>query len=1062
MENITYANLHHKTHYSCGQAIGKSIDGIRYAKELGLSALAITDKATMGGVFDFLKCAKKEEYPAIIGCELDVFFDGSQTFEIVLLVQNQTGYHNLCRILTHAHRNSYKFNKAACSIADLFDFSDGLVCLTGSIRGPFGQDFLTLPHDKAHQNGIRRLKELHSIFTSNLYLELTLSNEMYQWDQKAQSYIQKFSTNPQITVNKALIQYGETKGIKCVITSNSEIPRPDDKTLQDVVVRNSIKGKQGYSVRENNHLFNAQEIRSRGHLQKLPYKTIEACLTNTLEVASKCTNPKLQFKGQVVDYPIIFHPLHREGMDKEGLVQAIIKDFGRMQEGNKVYTERLTYELDTIIRNGKINLIDYFLVVEDLCRWCRDNGIVVGPGRGSGAGSLLNYCLQITHLDPIPNGLLFERFISEARILKGTYPDIDLDFSDQPRVKQYLGDMYGWDRVRPIATYQTMRVKTSIKDAFRLYYPKVEFHQINKITTSFPKKEELESELEYYERSVEEKPVIKRFLYELYPKAGETIERLIGFNRQTGVHPCGIAITQDPLDSLAPIVTIRGKECLDFNLDACEHIGIIKYDALSVVTLKYIQTAVLLIKERCGVDIDIYNMPTDDEKVLHSFLIETAGTFQFDSDVARSILTKIECHGLEDLSLVTSAGRPGPMANDQHIEFIRRKRGMAEVTPPHPALEETLRETYGIMMYQESVMKASQILGGFSLAEADDIRKAMGYKKKHILKPYKDRFVKFAVANYDDIDQEKGEEIWHLMETFAGYGFNKSHSMSYAYIGYICQYLKIYYPLEWWFSCLKHSLEKPEKFGRYYLAGKKFVRLPHINLSTNEFEIAEDDMIQMPFSSVKGVGVKANAEIFKHRPYESLEDFYNKVAKRVIHKGVFEKLIFGGAFDCFCKDKEELLHEYYVILRKDKVPEKFEHMHREKIIEYEKLSLDFLLIDYYKIYPTAFYEENLVDATKIEGINDGNQIVVGGRIKSLTVAQTKHKDDYGVILLENANKEAKVKLWPEEFRQYKSKLTEGNIIKLKAKVNYWNNYPQIIGTHVFTIPEAIQIANNRR
>ena len=1056
-----YANLHGKSHFSCGQAIGKSSEIIKTAKELGLAGVAMTDFCSLGGVFNFIQEGKKQDFPVVVGAEINYWLTSTEYYKIVLLVKEQAGYHNLCKLITSAYRWEYKIGTPACSLPDLEDFSQGLLCLTGDIDGAIAKDYLTLDSDTAYKKARSRVSDLKRIFKDDLYLELTLSNEMYQWDSKEKDYVKRYEVNPQHTANVHAIAMAERMGLKTIITSNNCVPKESDKSYLDVVIRNTPRGKEGYYVRQANHIFSGEELESRGKLFGIGLKHIQQAMGNSIEALNKCREVDFNFNSQVVNYPIIDHPLHKDGMGKEDLVWEIIKHYGRLKE-DSAYQERIAYELDTIIRNGKINLIDYFLVLEDLCRWCRNNGIIVGPGRGSGAGSLLNFCLKITHLDPIKNGLLFERFISEARILKGTYPDIDLDFSDQARVKQYLYERYGYDRVRPISVFQTMRLKTAIKDAFKLHYPDVDYNTVNTITTSLGRKEELETEVEYFERLVQEDETFKNSIYSVYSKIGDAVEHLIGYNRQTGIHPCGMAITQGLLEEIVPIRKVRGAECLDYSLDACETVGVIKYDILSLSTLRYIQTCVNLIKERHGIDVDIYDIPTDDKDVYHQFNKgNTESVFQFNSDVAKGILTRIISESIEDLSLTTSAGRPGPMQNQQHIEFIERKIGAKETNPPHPALKETLEETYGIMMYQESVMQASVILGGFSLSEADDIRKAMGKKKKHLLKPYKERFIAHAQEKYDDIDEHRAGEIWHLMETFAGYGFNKSHSMAYAYIGYLCMYLKHHYPLEWWFGCLTNTVDKPEKFREYYQAAEGFTKLPSINESTNEFFI-KDDKIVLPFSVIKKVGEKANAEISAHRPYTDLKDFYDKVNKRVINKTVFTQLIFSGAFSDFEIDKYKLLNDYFITLRGGKnLPEEFEHINREKLVELEKNSLDFMELDYYEVYQEVFNEDSILPLNLLDKAKTKTSVVVGGKVTKLTKGKTKKGDVYATAIIQNNECEVKVRLWSEEYRMYADKTKEGNVLKIKGKVDRWNNKSQVVATHVFTLEDCLAIIHRR-
>jgi len=1077
MENFKYANLHHKTHYSCGIAIGTCEDSILAAKNNELSALAITDYCSISGALEFLKEGQKQEFPVIVGSEINYVDEWNQIFNIVLLIKNNVGYHNLCRLITYAHQNAQKYNKPACLLSDLRDFSDGLVCLAGGALGPWSQywikkDMIDSPKAK--------IEELLNIFKDDFYLEFNQSNQMYQWDSKHNEYIQKYDDNPHKFANKALIKFSDETGIKCIITSDSYIPNEEDKILQDVVVRTSPKGKQGFYFRETRPILRSEELEARIAVEHIgiSHKRLGRYFSNTLEIAEKCQNPIIKFKDQVVQFPITTHTMHQNGMDKNDLLWEIIRSNGRIDLSNKEQMDRLSYEIKAIKDNGRIDLLDYFLVVEDLVRACRDNGVVVGPGRGSGAGSLLNYALKITHLDPLKYGLLFERFISEGRIQKGSLPDIDLDFSDQKWAKNYLGEKYGWDRVMPIGTFQTMQTKSSIKDAFKLFYPHIEFKVVNKITNKFGKKDESETEVEFFQRSLESDESIKIDLFKTFPKAGECVERLIGFNRQTGIHPCGIAITQDKLEGIAPGRSYKDKMSLDFDGNTCEQAGVIKYDILSLSTLKYIGTAVKLIKDRHDIDIDIYELPTEDPKVWKAFdRGQTDGVFQFGSNIAKGILTKVKSKNLEDGSMVTSVGRPGPMANDQHLEFIKRSNGEHDSIPPHPKLAEVLKETYGIMIYQESVMKASQILGGFSLAEADDIRKAMGKKKRKILIPYKKRFIENCVRYYDpdggkyrdfeldqiadegghtDISPERAEYLWHLMETFSGYGFNKSHAVCYAYIGYICQYLKVYYPLEWWCSCLHHSVSKPDKFSEYFQAAQDLILLPDINHSTNNFYI-RGDKIQFPFNSIKGVGVVANAEIEKNRPYTSIDDFYKRVYKRVINKGVFEKLIFADCFQSW-GNFQDILKHYYEELRGEKIPEKYLHLNKEQKLNLRAKALDFIVLDYYDIYPDVFNDPDfLIRLEDLKNTDQGQKVKIGGKVTERKIITTKRKKEkMAKIVIQNGRDTARVTIWPKEFAHYDSKIQIENVVKIEGTIDYFNNQPQILSTHILTLEEALR------
>ena len=401
--------------------------------------------------------------------------------------------------------------------------------------------------------------------------------------------------------------------------------------------------------------------------------------------------------------------------------------------------------------------------------------------------------------------------------------------------------------------------------------------------------------------------------------------------------------------------------------------------------------------------------------------------------------------------MTTAVGRPGPMGNGIHIEFFRRVQGKTSTTPPHPALTDELKETYGLMIYQENVMKASQILGGFSLAEADDIRKAMGKKIASVLAPYKDRFVKHCQEKFPDTAEmyigddanfsnrsTKAEYIWNLMATFSGYGFNKSHSMAYALIGYYCQYLKTNHPLEWWTACMTHA--DSDQLREYYQECSHLTLNPDINLSTHEFHINDAGKIQMPFTCLKGLGPKASEEIAKLRPFKSFADFYERVNKTRVNKAVVEKLIFSGCFDTFEKNPQVLIEEYYK-LRGEKVPEDYVVLTNSKIAEMRAKGLSFLSMDYYKIYPYFFHENEMVYFNQLE--IKASKVSVGGIVSGIKMKKTKRGDDFADLTLSNDGDDVTIRLWSGECNVYKHLLEEKRIVKVTCNTSEYNGQLQL-------------------
>lgn len=1059
-KKMIYAAFQIRSTYSTGRAIGSCEEIFRRAEEISLHTVGICDLQTISGVLDFYQTGRKSKVPFTLGTTIRYFddVDSSKAFFITLIARSQRGYQNLCRLISLSHDSIRRDDGGPrVSIEDIADRREDLVCLVGDLEGPY--------HWKSQSDSTQRLQNLKRVFGDQLYASIFV-HTAYDGEVE-QIQLQ----------NRHLLHMCQVLSITPILGMDAYMEKAEQKVLQDIVITNTYNG---VAMRDPRWMMSMEDVQRqiKNYHDYITPEWLDHLCKNSIALAETCNKITLQFKPQIVNYPHLMHPLNNNGCSKLELVMKIVAANGRVDLKNQIYRERLLYELKAITQNGKIDLIDYFLVLEDLCRWCRDNGIVVGPGRGSGAGSLLNYALRITHLDPIRYGLLFERFISEGRIQKGTLPDVDIDFSDQEAVRRYLIDKYGEDRVKSIGVMQTLRVKNAVKDAFKALHPEVEFHIVNKITSNLPKQEQEESEVEYFERSMAEMRDFQHLMAQ-FPDVLDATKKLVGYNRQAGVHPCGMAITQDPLEEFAPMRFLKDKWVLEYNADDAAFSGIIKYDILSVKTLQYFDLCFKILKATKGINIDFEKIPLDDAATFDAFKRgDTESVFQFNSDVAISILKPIPVESVDTLSLVTSVGRPGPMANAQHVEFIRRLRGEKPCDPPHESLRETLKDSYGIMIYQEGVMKASQILGGFSLAEADDIRKAMGKKDAKYIKPYKDRFVanaskyweggpeykealeKLGDAQFDmaldqlrdegfytDISPQRAEEIWHLMETFSGYGFNKSHSMSYALIGYFCQYMKVHYPIEWWMACLTHAGES--HMAAYYEAAKQFILLPDVNNSSTAFDI-NNGKIQMPFTVIKGVGDTACAEIVKARPFTSFEDFFNRVNKTKVNVKVVKQMIFAGCFDRLHPDKtrSDLVNMYYC-LRKEDVPEELQGLTKSKLADLENKSLDFIVPDYHQIYPEYFSaSQGVVNIRTLTEADKGKLVVMGGRIDEVKHVDFKNKKTgepgrFYKLTLSNAGHQFQSTMWSDEWSLYGKKAIVGDVCLISGELSFYKSMPQV-------------------
>lgn len=1041
-------SIRNKSHYSCGLSVGTSKQYIESAKEKGLTSIAITDSCTLGGALDFYNQGKKLDFKVAIGVEFKIDYgEAVDTLPIALICYNQIGYTNLCRLTTLANANNKILN-----LQEIYDFNDGLYCITPELK---------------HK------KHLVPIFNDKLFFELV-------------PYMVHWPYNLDIIKNIPESQI--------VVSSDSYMPNQDEKILQDIMYQNSTFGKKENLFDHAKYMMGIQDLLQNfvtGH-KTIPQKFLIAGIKNAAKIVDECSQLKLKFNDQIVNYPHRLHPLNPDGCDKNTLLRRIIYDNARWDFEDTKYKERLEYEIDAITNNSRVNLIDYFLVLEDLCRYCKNNDIPVGPGRGSGAGSLVLYGLGVTHLDPIHYGLLFERFISKGRIEAGTLPDVDLDFADQDVVRKYLTDLYGEDRVMPIGTYQKLATRGAMKDAFKILYPEIDFQIVNSITATIDDdlRQEGDSEVDFFHKQFTDNPAFNKQM-EPYPEIRNATAKLVGFNRQPGIHPCGLAITQDPIKDFMPIRITKDREILEYQADDCEASGIIKFDILGLKTLKYFQTCLRNIDREYQKDIHngfnypktIYDIPLEDQRTYDAFSLgDTESVFQFNSNVAKAILTNIKIESLDDLSMVTSVGRPGPMKNNQHNDFIKRKNGDRPPTPPHKALKELLEETFGVMIYQESVMKTAQLMGGYSLAETDNIRKAMGKKKIEILLKYKEGFLKYCQEKFPDTKNihydDKGEKddvtiaeyIWNLMETFSGYGFNKSHSMSYTLIGYYCQYLKVHYPLEWWAGCLTHADKDQTK--RFYSAYKKRILLPAVLHSTDKYEIIYekdcvtdengDDVegwIVMPFESIKAVGGVAAKSIQNNTPYKDFEDFFNTAKSdkgRRVNKSVVCNLIFAGVFDCWESDKEKLLAQYYALRKDKKIPPEHLNLTHDYEMEMKYDVMDFLTLDYIDAYNDIL--SPCVYPEQVREMEGNVSVKIVGKITNLKKRKIKNGQNKGqefyVMDLANNDDTYDVIVWPEQVSLFKHNLEEKKVVVIDGTTKTdWNDKSQVTAKSLHTIKE---------
>lgn len=1042
----SYAALHCHSTYSMMDGIGSIDKWVKAAKDKNLAGLAITDHGDASSMLELYTYGKEKGLPVVLGCEF--YFTLTQEKEkddkyshIILWAKNFEGYKNICRLSHLSYQKENFYYKPRITLDNLREHADGLMLGTACAGGPIS----AYRTDSEAEYYLEKFLEIFA--KEDIYLEIQHASLNKRWDSDKKAFIETKGDCVQKLSNLRYLEYAKKYGLKIIATPDAHMINKSLKIVQDIQIKNLYKND--FHFNETYYLPTRQEffeLLKTKHAY-LTDEIINEALDNTYEVLEKAQNLSLDFAYNLPDTEGDYNKII------EKIVQKKIIDLR-----NPIYRERLISEIKIIADNGVINLLPYFSLLEDLVSWCEKSGILVGPGRGSAAGCLLNYALGITKIDPIKYNLPFSRFLNLARINKGAFPDIDLDFSDQQAAKDYLVHKYGKDHVFPISVNQTLKIRSAIKDTIRVLDPEVTAQQVNLITKKFP-----------YEAGSDDAEIIKDVLTKdvglrdyftvKRPDVLSAFVNLLGQVRQRGVHPAAVVVAKDNIYDVVPVCKnkVNGDYITQYTMKWCEKAGLIKYDILSLTTLKDILGVTKFIKDTQGKEINPYkDIEMDDPKVLRQFeLAETDTVFQFNSDLIKGILAQMKVRSLHDLATITAIGRPGPMDMGMHESYVKRTRGSENITYIHPVLEPILNTTYGIMVYQEQVMEAVRILGGFNADEADEVRRAMGKKIATLIDQYKDRFIKYATENYPDINLQRAVEIWGLIESFAGYGFNAAHAYSYATIAYICMWFKTYYPLEWWASVVSNENDT-KKICSYHKNNEDIFVLPNINESTDKCTI-KNGKIVMPLTFVMKVGGKAVTDIMKKRPFMSLKDFYERVDRRVVNKGVVLNLIWGGAIDCIGGDKGEknLAFEYYTLYAYDKSPkEKTEifkeyeqevaNMNRFQVLQKKAEACPIYEPNYTKHFKDYFTNEKLTPISRLNTAIGGSAVTVGGVIDSYRVKPTKKKEDMAFIDLMNDNEVVTLTAFPSVYKAYSKQIKDKELVEVSGTVNYWQGKMSIV------------------
>ncbi|MDD5710483.1 MAG: DNA polymerase III subunit alpha [Candidatus Colwellbacteria bacterium] len=899
-----FVHLHTHSHYSLLDGLSKIDALIDKAKSLGMEALAITDHGNLYGSVEFYQKAKKAGTKPIIGMEGYVAQRSrhdkepgkdSERYHLTLLVKNEMGYKNLVQLATKAHLEGFYY-KPRMDRELLEAHHEGLICLSGCPAGELSRALEHGEKTKAYEIA----KYYKRLFGDDYYIEI----------------------QPQTKFNqKDLTELAQELDIKVVATQDSHYVERADQPTHDILLAiqtgNKIDDESRFNFGGYMAFFASAEemleLFKEGGMAIDEKSALEA-IDNTAEVSEKCN---FDFKLKQLHLPKYQLPQGEKNSIEylRKLVNGGIKE--RFGKADKAIQDRIEHELAIIQKTG---FEDYFLIVQDLVNWAKDRGIMVGPGRGSAAGSLVSYLLNITEVDPLKYGLLFERFLNPER---NEMPDIDLDFADNRRdeVFGYLREKYGEDHVAQIITFGTMAARQAVRDAGRAMGLPYSFcDQIAKLIPFNPNQGRPKSEIETYLQTI---PELKQ-IADSDPKAKELLQmasHLEGVARHASVHACGTVVTEKPITEYLAIQRAPQDDntiITQVEMHGVEDLGLLKIDLLGLRNLTIIQETIRLIKELRDETIRVSQIPLNDQATFEFLRTgETVGIFQFESSGMRRYMKEIKPSELEDLTALVALYRPGPM--ELIPSYIKRKWGEEKVVYIHPSLEPILKSTYGIGVYQEQMMKIATDLAGYTLPEADTLRKAIGKKIKKLLDEQKEKLVTGMIQG--GIDKKTAEKIWDLFPPFARYGFNRSHAVSYALIGYWTAYLKTHYPEEFITSILNHTGNDIERTAFFIQEAERMgikVLPPDINNSVAHFA-PEGANIRFGLSAIKNVGLALTERLVEERlkggPFEGLADLALRARPYGLNKKSLESLTKSGALDSFGIDRATALENVDSVLR---------------------------------------------------------------------------------------------------------------------------------------------------
>jgi len=1065
MEHVGFVHLHTHTAYSLLDGACKIDDLIQRAVEFKMPALAITDHGNMFGAIEFYEKATKKGIKPIIGCEFYIAPSGrheksasihESANHITLLAKNMAGYKNLIKLVNVSYLEGFYY-KPRIDIEVLEKYNDGLICLSGCLKGVACQMILKNRNEEA-KIFLQKLKE---IFKDNLYVE-----------------IQDNNIPEQKTVIGPLVKLAEELSIPLAATNDIHYLKKQNSFSQEILlciqtVTNVNDPARLKLSTEEFYFKDASEM-------KKIFGAYAGAIENTVKIAEAC-NLKLDFsKNYLPPYEI---PKGYENADEylEELCREGIKS--RYKKITPEIESRLKEEIDVIKKTG---FAGYFLIVSDFVNFAKKNGIMVGPGRGSAVGSLVVYALGITNLDPFKHGLIFERFLNPERI---SMPDIDIDFADDRRdeVIQYIIKKYGAEKVSQIITFGTLKARLAIRDVGRAL--DIPYSEVDKFAKLVP------FDAPNVEEALQMSPELKKAMDsdDRFKTLVKVAKELEGIARHAGTHAAGIVIAPDSLENFTPFYKDSQNEiATQYDMNSLNKIGLLKIDLLGLRNLSVIKNALNFIKEEKGEEIDIDNILIDDPK---TFLLlqeaRTVGVFQVESGGFRDLLQKLRPDKFADLVALNALHRPGPLRSGMVDDFIKRRHKLIPVEYLHPKLEEVLKETYGIIVYQEQVMKIANVLASFSLGKADILRRAMGKKIPEVMEEQREAFVKGCKEN--SISEAKANKIFDLIAEFAGYGFNKSHSAAYSMISFQTAFLKAHYPIEYMTSLLTSEMGNTDKLVVYINECKKMgieILHPDIQKSSFKFKI-EGAGIRFGLGAVKNVGENAVISIINAREKEgefvSLDDVCNKVDLRLVNRKVIESLIKCGAFDSFKATRAQLMSDVDRVLQagaksqKDKEKGQFslfdsqEHAEanqnlQEKIKEWpesellanEKEVLGFYLSGHpladfesvIKKYATTSSGELLSIIKEGLEVKDPKNVSIAGIITAIKLLNDRKGKRMAFATIEDLEGTVEVIIFSDVFAAFSSLIKKDFPVLVTGETDLSHNIPKILADQITSLANA--------